>query len=300
MGRRGDQESVQGEKGRNMSTPRNQSVIKAFRMLKSFARPDEWLTSSELSRRAGLPEASGYRLIQTLEELGAVVRGPRGRYRPGMLLLSLSRNVDIGNLLHEASQGMIVELARRLDVTLHIGMLEDDMVTYVSKVGTPTSFSSHTQLGAQLEAYCSGLGKVLLAALPEPEARAIHLGRRAYRPHPLHDHRPRPHCARIWRKSAARALPSTIARCARTCAASRCRSTTRKGRSSRRCRPPSAPTAWSRNGWRRCVTRSSRRRPASRRKVFPADAPARLPTPPRRRRALQRHDLRNPRDGLNR
>jgi IclR family acetate operon transcriptional repressor len=152
-----------------MSTPRNQSVIKAFRMLKSFSRPDEWLTSSELSRRAGLPEASGYRLIQTLEELGAVVRGPRGRYRPGMLLSSLSRNVDIGNLLHESSQGMIVELARQLDVTLHMGLLEDGMVTYVSKVATPTSFSSHTQLGSQLEAYCSGLGKVLLAALPESE-----------------------------------------------------------------------------------------------------------------------------------
>jgi len=31
-------------------------------MLKSFRHPDEWVTSSELSRRAGLPEASGYRL----------------------------------------------------------------------------------------------------------------------------------------------------------------------------------------------------------------------------------------------
>ena len=127
------------------------------------------MTSSELSRRAGLPEASGYRLIQTLEEVGAVVRGPRGRYRPGMLLLSLSRDVDIGNLLHEASQGMIVELARELDVTLHIGLLDEGMVTYVSKVGTPTSFNTFTRLGAQLEAYCSGLGKVLLAALPDAE-----------------------------------------------------------------------------------------------------------------------------------
>ena len=49
--------------------------------------------------RAGLPEASGYRLIQTLEETGAVVRGPRGRYRPGMLLVSLAGNVAIGELL---------------------------------------------------------------------------------------------------------------------------------------------------------------------------------------------------------
>ena len=54
-----------------MTTPRNQSVFKAFAMLKSFRRSDEWLTSSELSRRANLPEASGYRLIQTLEEIGA-------------------------------------------------------------------------------------------------------------------------------------------------------------------------------------------------------------------------------------
>ena len=72
-----------------MATPRNQSVFKAFAMLKSFRDPGEWLTSSELSRRANLPEASGYRMIQTLEEIGAVVRGPRGRYRPGMLLVSL-------------------------------------------------------------------------------------------------------------------------------------------------------------------------------------------------------------------
>jgi len=152
-----------------MSTPRNQSVIKAFRMLKSFARADEWLTSSELSRRAKLPEASGYRLIQTLEELGAVIRGPRGRYRPGMLLVSLSRDVDFAEVLHEAAQKIILELARRYDVTLHIGLFEDGMVTYVTKVLTPTSFDSQTQPGAQLEAYCSGLGKVLLAALPEEE-----------------------------------------------------------------------------------------------------------------------------------
>ena len=87
-----------------MATPRNQSVFKAFALLKAFRNPEEWLTSSELSRRSNLPEASGYRLIQTLEDLGAVVRGPRGRYRPGMLLVSLSRNVIVPDLLQEPGQ----------------------------------------------------------------------------------------------------------------------------------------------------------------------------------------------------
>lgn len=156
-----------------MATPKNRSVLKAFAVLKSFHSPDEWLTSCELSRRAKLPEASGYRLIQTLEQIGAVVRGPRGRYRPGMLLVSLSHNVDIGDLLREASRSIMTEVANRLDLTMHLGLLEGGMVTYIAKVCTPTSLSPHTRPGAQLEAYCSGLGKVLLAALPPDQLEGI-------------------------------------------------------------------------------------------------------------------------------
>lgn len=148
-----------------MATPLNRSVFKAFAMLKSFRRPDEWVTSSELSRRANLPEASGYRLVQTLEEIGAVVRGPRGKYRPGMLLVSLSKNVIVSELLQDACQQTAAELSDKLKVTIHVGILEGGMVTYLTKQMTPGSFVSHTRAGSQLEPYCSGLGKVLLADL---------------------------------------------------------------------------------------------------------------------------------------
>lgn len=152
-----------------MATPKNQSVLKAFTMLKSFRHPDEWVTSSELSRRAGLPEASGYRLIQTLEEIGAVVRGERGRYRPGLLLVSLSQNVAIDECLREAAREIMGALTLKLNVTAHLGILEGGMVTYVAKFDTPTSMVAHTRPGAQLEPYSSGLGKVLLSALPQGE-----------------------------------------------------------------------------------------------------------------------------------
>ena len=152
-----------------MATPKNQSVLKAFTILKSFRHPDEWVTSSELSRRAGLPEASGYRLIQTLEEIGAVVRGERGRYRPGLLLVSLSQNVAIDECLREAAREIMAALTQKLNVTAHLGILEGGMVTYVAKFDTPTSMGAHTRPGAQLEPYSSGLGKVLLSALPQGE-----------------------------------------------------------------------------------------------------------------------------------
>lgn len=156
-----------------MATPKNFSVMKAFAILKGFRAPDEWLTSCELSRRANLPEASGYRLIQTLEEIGAVVRGPRGGYRPGPLLLSLSHNVTLNELLRDAGHGRMTELARSLKLTTHLAVLEKGMVTYIAKVTAPGAFSVHTRVGAQLEPYCSGLGKVLLAALPDEEVESF-------------------------------------------------------------------------------------------------------------------------------
>ena len=160
---------IQSGKPSILATPKNHSVMKAFNILKAFNDPEEWLTSCELSRRANLPGASGYRLILTLEEIGAIVRGPMGRFRPGLLLLTLSQNVTINELLRDASHTLMTELTRMLNLTMHLGVLEHGMVTYVAKVSNPGAFPVHTRVGAQLEPYCSGLGKVLLAALPDEE-----------------------------------------------------------------------------------------------------------------------------------
>jgi DNA-binding IclR family transcriptional regulator len=64
--------------------------VKAFAMLQSFKNPDEWVSARELCRRAKLPVASGYRILCTLEGVGAVVHGDAGGYRPGKMLKGLS------------------------------------------------------------------------------------------------------------------------------------------------------------------------------------------------------------------
>ena len=151
-----------------MATPRNKSVQRAFMMLRAFHEPDEWLTSAELSRRAKLPEASGYRLIQTLLEIGAVIRDNRGRYGPGMLLVTLSKYVAYEKLLQEYAGTILEGLAEDLSLVAHMGVWDDGMVTYVVKAGKE-GLQVQTNVGIQLEAYCTGLGKVLLAGLPNRE-----------------------------------------------------------------------------------------------------------------------------------
>jgi DNA-binding IclR family transcriptional regulator len=54
---------------------------------------------------------------------------------------------------------------------VHLGSFEGEMVTYRAKAGDPKN-GLFTEVGGQLEAYCSGIGKVLLAHLPDEELAA--------------------------------------------------------------------------------------------------------------------------------
>lgn len=156
-----------------MATPDNYSVIKAFAILRAFRDTEGWLSSCELSRRANLPLASGYRLIQTMEKIGVIAKGKRGQYRPGMELLSLSRSVPMLDFLKDASDPVLAELAASHGLTTHLAILENAMVTYIGKYAGATSFPLHTRVGAQFEAYCSAVGKVLLAGMSRAQVEAF-------------------------------------------------------------------------------------------------------------------------------
>jgi IclR family acetate operon transcriptional repressor len=102
-----------------------------------------------------------------------VVRDRDGRYRPGMLLLSLSEAVTAEDLLREVSYPFLREISARLGLTVHIGVLDQGMVTYLAKVDERGRDRLMTKVDSQLEAYCTGLGKVLLAGLPPADFEAF-------------------------------------------------------------------------------------------------------------------------------
>jgi DNA-binding IclR family transcriptional regulator len=156
-----------------VATPDNRSVIKAFAILKAFRDTESGMSSCELSRRANLPLASGYRLIQTMEKIGVIVKGKRGQYRPGIELLSISRTVPLLDILKEASEPILAKLAASLGLTTHVAILENGMVRYIGKYASATSFPLHTRAGAQVEAYCCAPGKILLAGLSRAQVETF-------------------------------------------------------------------------------------------------------------------------------
>lgn len=146
-------------------TPKNRSVLRAVSILRVFHHQDEWVSVSEIGRRADLPFASTYRLLQTLEETGAVERAENGSYRLGYLIASLSQNVDIDDCLFKASRDLMIGLSQRLNVSTFIGRMDAGMVTSVGRVLTPNSTGKFITVGSQHSAYSLALGRVMLADL---------------------------------------------------------------------------------------------------------------------------------------
>ncbi len=161
-------EGLTGRKGRRGSA----AIERAIDLMAAVVRDDGATRLSDLAKGLGLPLPTAYRMVAAFERKGLLARGERGRYGAGLGLAELVPHIDAMTTLARASRPALRRLARGMGLTAHLGVLEADMVTYlVKEVGG--SVSIFTREAMQLEAYCSGIGKVLLAHLQ-------HAAREAY------------------------------------------------------------------------------------------------------------------------
>src|SRR3954471_21585578 len=162
----------------------NRSVLRALSILKAFHGEGEFVSVSEISRRADLPFASTYRLLQALEKTGAVEKG-EGAFRLGFLIASLARNVNVDRCLFDMSHAAMAELSQRLGVTVSLGRLDNGMITILGRVISPASKQRFAAIGSRLGAYGLALGRVILADLDEKNLDEF-LSRISFEPFTLH------------------------------------------------------------------------------------------------------------------
>ncbi|MBY0510633.1 MAG: IclR family transcriptional regulator [Rhodospirillaceae bacterium] len=114
----------------------------------------------------GIPAATAYRLVASLVDAQMVLAVGGGRHLPGPGLALRLDQISLRPALLALGRPVVARLSRKTGSIAHLGVLENDMVTYLIKAGR-RKHPSFTAEGKQLEAYCSGIGKILLAALPE-------------------------------------------------------------------------------------------------------------------------------------
>lgn len=144
----------------------NSVLGKAQLLLGAFESGAYQLRLTELSRRAGVPKASAYRLAQELVHWGLLER--RGdAYQLGMRIFELGQRVPASAVFRAVARPVLTDLFTVTRATIHLAVLDGGHVLYLEKIAGEASVHSHSQVGGRLPASCTATGKLLLATSAE-------------------------------------------------------------------------------------------------------------------------------------
>ena len=161
-----------------LKTPSVPALERALSVLELLARTQNGLTLPELTRRLSLPKSSVHCLLLTLERRGYLLRqAPNGRYLFGSRLFSLGNQVLNGLALRETAAPHLRDLMERTHLTVHLAVLEGGEAVLIAKAEPPGASRLATWPGKRMDLHSTGVGKALLAYLPEAELARL-LGER--------------------------------------------------------------------------------------------------------------------------
>jgi IclR family pca regulon transcriptional regulator len=159
-------------------TGTSQSLERGLAILSSF-NPDRPLIGvSELSRQLDLSRSTTHRYIVTLSKLGYLQQDPDSRrYRLGPRVLDLGFSAINSMDLREVSAPYLRRLSGETEHTVNMAILDGTDVVYIERCrsarpGQP-AIDLNLHVGSRLPAYCTAMGKAILAYLPDERLDAL-------------------------------------------------------------------------------------------------------------------------------
>ena len=237
----------------------SQSIERGLAILSSFGPDRPLMGVSELAREVGLGRSTTHRYVATLAALGYLEQDP-----PTASTASARRVIDLGFSainsmeLRTISAPYLQRLSDQTGYTANMAILDDTDIIYVERCRSSKKSSTEIELdlrvGSRLPAYCTSMGKVLLAHLPtrsatQPRPQSAEAPR-AQHPHRQGGRGPSSSVsARPGSRSTTRSSRSGSARSRRRSAAARATSWRRSASAST---TPGCRWTISLRSWRRC------------------------------------------------
>jgi DNA-binding IclR family transcriptional regulator len=146
------------------------AIERALSVLQCLGDSKRGFSISEIGRRLKIPKSSAHLILTTLGRRGFLQRNTQtGRYHLGLQLVSLSRSALENLDLREEAKPFLRSLMQESGFTVHMAVLERDEAVIIEKVEAPGLVRLASWIGRRLDVNCTGVGKVLLAFLPEDE-----------------------------------------------------------------------------------------------------------------------------------
>ena len=129
------------------------------------------LSLHELTQRTELPKSTVHRLVEQLVRMGWLERGVEG-YRIGMRLFEIGGLATRARRLVESAAPHLNALAASTGLAVQLGILDGTDVVYLERIAT-ADFALPTREGGRQPAYCTALGKAMLAFDPVATAEVL-------------------------------------------------------------------------------------------------------------------------------
>lgn len=149
------------------------TVGKALDVLDMVAGAGRPVRFTELLSNSAFPKATLYRFLQTLTNQGMLMFDPdRGTYTLGVRLVRLAHAAWAQSSLAPVARPYLDVLAEQTGATIHLAQMDQAQVLYVDKRNAARPVEMFAQAGKVGPAYCTGVGKAMLAYLSEGDLQA--------------------------------------------------------------------------------------------------------------------------------
>ena len=159
------------------------SLARGLIVIQAFTQQTPMMTISQLSVRTGLSRAAVRRCLYTLTKLGFAGAEDGQRYALRPRMLSLSHTYTTSSALSTAAQPILERMSTTFKESFSVATLDGDEIVYIARTVVPSRVMAvDLHIGSRLPAYCTSMGRVLLAYLP-PEQLEQYLARAELTPH---------------------------------------------------------------------------------------------------------------------
>ncbi len=147
------------------------SLARGLAVVRAFSDQRRNLTIAQISHKTGIPRAAVRRCLHTLRQLGYADSDANNFFLTPKIL-ALGYSYLSSTPLAVSAQPCLNQISHTLHESSSIAVLDGGEVLYVARAATTRIMSIALNAGSRLPAYCTSLGRVMLAHLPPEELQA--------------------------------------------------------------------------------------------------------------------------------
>jgi len=132
---------------------------------------NEFLTVAQLARLMNINRASSHRFLSTLKELGYADKDESSRYYLTSKVVELGMKVLDRFEIRKIARPFLQELSAKFNETINLGYFNGEEVLTIDKIDSTEILRMDAGIGGGEPAYCTSLGKTILAFLPDKQLK---------------------------------------------------------------------------------------------------------------------------------